>query len=725
MSYPVPHNEALRLQALFDLKVLDTPADSGLDTLISMAKRLFNVPISLISLIDENRQWFKARNGLAVCETAREHAFCAHTIMNDDIFVVEDATRDARFRQNPLVTGEPNIRAYAGAPIILEPGVRVGTICIIDMRPRRFSKYDLMFLRDLADLIVGRLKLLRIALEADERAHLLTEANRLTTRAQVVLGVMSDGVVVQDKTGAIVSANDSACSVLGLSMDQMMGRTSVDPRWRSVKEDGSDLPGESHPAMVTLATGLPINDVTIGIEQPDRARRWLRVSSRPLFEDDSAQPSHAVATFSDITEIIEKGKALQRAHEVADAANAAKSAFLANVSHEIRTPLNAVIGLTSVLSQSSLNASQREMVELVKTSGDTLERLLSDILDVSKIEAGKLELCLAPMDLHATVTAAAQLIGLRADEKGIGFEVNFGQGTQGTFLGDAIRLRQIISNLASNALKFTQSGKVTVAVELDTNHNGRASDTWLKFVVTDTGRGFNEDTAKRLFTRFEQADTSITRAFGGTGLGLSICKSLTEMMGGTIQATSVPDFGSTFSFTVPLQKVDATKSLSRLASTSPLSEVTDFEEDDTPLRVLMAEDHPINQRVTSLCLAPLNPEITISQNGREAVDTFVSATFDIILMDMQMPEMDGLEATRLIRQYEADNKLPRTPIAMLSANAMPEHVQAALDAGCDNHIAKPITPASLYDGIQEAMKLAHLWPLNQADIVPTRAAGRN
>jgi two-component system, sensor histidine kinase len=717
MHYPLPAKENDRLRALQDLGIIDTPADTGLDTLVALATLLFNTPIALVTLVDETRQWFKAKIGLKICETERQHAFCSHAIMTDEVFIVEDATKDPRFCNNPYVVGAPQMRAYAGAPIIISNGLRVGTVCVIDTRPRQFTSDQIKSLAQLANLVAGRLKLLTVAAHAEERFKQLQEANRLAARAQVILDIMSDGVVVQDRTGAIVSANDSACKVLGLTLDQLMGRTSVDVRWRSVNEDGSEIAGEEHPAMVTLATGQPVNHLTLGIEQPNRSRRWLRVSSRPLFEDELESPSHAVVTFSDITEVLEKEQALRGASQRADAASHAKSVFLANVSHEIRTPLNGVIGLTSVLSQTELTPSQREMVVLIKTSGDTLERLLSDILDVSKIEAGKLEMLIAPMDLHEAVQAAAQLIGLRADEKGITFDVKFGPNTKGQFLGDSIRIRQIISNLSSNALKFTKKGGIVVTVDIEDRPDS-TPETWLKLSVIDTGMGFDDETAKRLFSRFEQADSSITRAYGGTGLGLSICRSLTDLMGGTIEGTSTLGMGSMFNVCIPLQRV-ALSIDEGVESAPAIAEAIvdlDDEYDDSPLRVLMAEDHPINQRVTSLCLAPWGAQITIAENGVEAVEAFKVGHFDIVLMDMQMPEMDGLEATRLIRALEQERGQVRTPIAMLSANAMPEHVRAALAAGCDHHIAKPVTPAALGLGMEEAMR--------QATLAQNQAIGR-
>jgi two-component system, sensor histidine kinase len=709
MASMIPDCEFDRLRALRDLGILGTPPDTGLDTLVALTTRLFDVPIATVSLVDDNKQWFKARVGLDICETPRRHAFCAHTILKDQVLVVPDATRDGRFCDNPYVKGPPHLRAYAGAPIRVGDGFRIGALCILDTKPRDFSDDQLRTLSELADLVAGRLKLLSIAAQADERSRMLTEANRLAQRAQIVLGVMSDGVVVQDRNGTIVSANESACNVLGLSMDQLMGRTSVDPRWRSVDENGNQLDGQYHPSMVTLRTGKPVTHFTLGVEQPNAIRRWLRVSSRPLFEDSEATPSHAVSTFTDITEIVEKNQALNAAREASESANRAKSAFLANVSHEIRTPLNGVIGLASVLSKTSLSPAQQEMVDLIKTSGATLERLLTDILDVSKIEAGKLEMRIAPMDLQATITAAAQLIGLRAEEKGIRFDVSFGPHTHGAFMGDAIRIRQIISNLTSNSLKFTQKGRIAINVTIE-DRLGVNSDSWLTLAVSDTGMGFDEETARRLFTRFEQADTSITRAYGGTGLGLSICKSLAEMMGGTIHAVSTPGIGSTFTVEIPLKRIAEVTALEPPEDRNEpvLVNCAGDDEANVALRVLVADDHPINQRVTSLCLTPWGAEITAAANGIEAVAAFQRMQFDIILMDMQMPDMDGLEATRQIRLLEAAANARRTPIAMLSANAMAEHVAAALEAGCDHHIAKPVTPEALSRGMEETMRRAEL-----------------
>ncbi len=394
---------------------------------------------------------------------------------------------------------------------------------------------------------------------------------------------------------------------------------------------------------------------------------------------------------------------LAKTLEQVSLASDAKSQFLATMSHEIRTPLNGIVGLAEVLNNTKLTASQHEMVNLVRTSGETLERLVSDVLDSAKIEADKLELSVAPFDLRETIETAAHTFRTRAEEKGVQFNLTIHPDAEGRFIGDAVRIRQIISNLTSNAVKFTDKGRVDVhvdALEID----GESVE--LRVQVSDTGIGFDPKASQHLFNRFEQADSSISRRFGGTGLGLSICKSLCELMDGSISATSQLGSGSRFEVRIQLKYADALKTGSRLPSvlmnddTFALSEAS---VGPTGLRVLVAEDNPINQKVITFMLEPMGMTPVMAANGREALAFFKIDSFDLILMDMMMPEMDGLAATQAIRAWEKENNLPRTPIAMLSANAMSEHVKAALAAGCDVHIAKPVTPATLVTGMTEAL----------------------
>lgn len=378
-------------------------------------------------------------------------------------------------------------------------------------------------------------------------------------------------------------------------------------------------------------------------------------------------------------------------------ADASKSVFLSNMSHEIRTPLNGVLGLAGALAQTSLDDAQREMVDLIRGSGQVLLRVVSDILDLSKAESGKLGFDIAPFDLGEAIEAAAQVMRIRADDKGLDFSIHYGPTARGLFDGDMVRLQQIVANLTSNAVKFTERGSVRIEVDVEESDAGPA---WLNVWVRDTGIGFDEETAKRLFQRFQQADGSITRRFGGTGLGLAISHELSVAMGGEIKAHAVVGEGSAFGLRLPLPRsapladYDARPRPEARPPAAP---------EDSRLNVLLVEDHPVNQRVACLILEPFGMKVAIAGDGAAALDRFREESFDIILMDMQMPVMDGLASTRAIRALEAAENRPRTPIAILSANAMQEHVAAAMDAGADCHIPKPIEPDRLLGAIDLAL----------------------
>jgi len=402
------------------------------------------------------------------------------------------------------------------------------------------------------------------------------------------------------------------------------------------------------------------------------------------------------AVARDVTDRVAAEQAMVEARADAEAASRAKTDFLANMSHEIRTPLNGVIGIVDTLRRTDLTPEQREMVELIQTSGVTLERLVSDILDVSKIEAGRLDIEARRFDLGEALAGIIDLSHSLAAEKGLAFEERRAPGARGVFLGDSTRIVQIVGNLLSNAVKFTAGGQISVDWDVTGDAAGEGT---LTFVVADTGVGFDAITGATLFQRFNQADASITRRFGGTGLGLSICRSLAEMMGGGVEATSSPGEGSTFTLTLPLSRVVALEDYDgmtlldpqQVARTAPMR----------PLRVLLAEDHPTNQRVVQMILAATGAEVVTVENGALAVEAAAREDFDVILMDMQMPVMDGLSAIRAIRA--AEGAATRTPVIMLSANAMPQHRYEALAAGADLHVAKPVTAASLLAGIAQAV----------------------
>lgn len=447
---------------------------------------------------------------------------------------------------------------------------------------------------------------------------------------------------------------------------------------------GRDLAGR--PFGTLLVEGPDLQSMVEVIESPMRFRRadgTVLDTLVAVTRADLADTSFYIISIRDETERLERLAAIESAREAAETANRAKSAFLAMMSHELRTPLNALLGSADLLARTPLDPRQSDYVRMFNEAGQLMLALLNDVLDYSKIEAGQLELEPAPFNPAAMLREVEGLWGPQAANRGLAFEVTVPAELPPMLLGDGMRLRQILFNLVSNAIKFTASGSVRVTTQVQ-HHGGMAR---LAIAVADTGIGIPHDRLTGIFSPFVQADSSMTRRFGGTGLGLSIARSLARQMGGELSASSQTGSGSTFLLEVALPVSERT-----------IEEHHVSEEIDAPeLRVLAVDDNALNRQILAAML-DLWPVSTMwATNGVEALDLLAQEHFDVVLMDVQMPVLDGLSATRQLRASEGPNR--HVPVIALTANAREEDRASCLAAGMTDFLTKPVRPQALLEAL--------------------------
>ncbi len=528
--------------------------------------------------------------------------------------------------------------------------------------------------------------------ELKEAERALTQATEALAeaeeRARLLLDSTDEGIYGMDREGRATFVNPAAARLLGYAPEELIGRASHE-LIHHTRADGTAYP--VHECKMNRAVQLGETQLVADevLWRKDGSSFPVEYSSTPIRKGDEVVGT--VVMFRDISERKRAEQALVEARYAAEAASRAKSSFLAVMSHEIRTPMNGVLGMVELLRDTELDETQRDYVETVYRSGQALLNIINDILDFSKIEAGMLELEASPFDLRDMAADVVQLLMPNADKRGLRLSLDYDPSCPRRFIGDVVRLRQVLLNLVSNALKFTRQGYVRVRVECEPVRDGLCP---VRLAVEDSGIGIADEDRDKVFHAFDQLDASTSRRYGGTGLGLAICREIIEMAGGEIGVDSEPGNGSTFWFRLPL-KLEPGADAGR-ENVSEQTGTADTNPPSSSSRILLVEDNPVNQKVAMAMLRKLDLVPDLAINGREAVEKVQAGHYDLVLMDCQMPEMDGYEAARRIRAWELDQGVERRlPIVALTAHALKSDRDKVLEAGMDDYLAKPVSQAGL------------------------------
>jgi PAS domain S-box-containing protein len=511
-------------------------------------------------------------------------------------------------------------------------------------------------------------------------------AFRQNERFKSILDQIDDGCAVVDLRGNVLFVNDAFCRMFGFEKPKVLGR--------SFKE-------LQHPDR--HAQTLEVFNRVYRTGEPLRSYEY-QVTPSSLFveqsisleRDASGRPVAFLSIFRDCTARRQAEDATARAREAAESANRAKSEFLANMSHEIRTPMNGIIGMTELALDGPLTPAQAECLDMIRSQAASLLTIVNDILDFSKIESRRVDFESLPFTLAHAIDEVIKPLSVRAREKGIAFGSAIAPGVPPRLLGDPVRLKQILTNVVGNAVKFTEEGSVSVDVSV-TRQDDRPL---LHLRVVDTGIGIPPEKLRAIFEPFRQVDGSMTRRFGGTGLGLAIASTLAELMGGGISVDSVPGRGSAFDIAIPAIAAPAGVPTESAVSAGIAAAARRAVAPDRVARILVAEDNIVNQRVAAALLTKRGHSVTVVNNGREAIDALGREQFDLVLMDVQMPEMDGFEATAAIRALERDTGR-RIRIVAMTAHAMTGDRERCLAAGMDDYLSKPIDQRSLYEVVEK------------------------
>lgn len=650
------------MAALARYRVIDTTPEPMFDYLVHAASSALRAPFAQISLLDGAQHWAKASIGLSPTHRPRGSTFGDVVIRSDEMVIVPDARAHPVYREFGIVTGARAVRFYAGAPLITADGYRIGAFSVLDTAVREdFSHGDQQTLRALAAAAVAALELRTEMLERQEVERRLKAQCGLMDMAEAMANV---GHWRED----FVSGQKEQ----SLQLQAIYGSTgpSVEPEdylSRYVEEDRERV---AEAVRQARSANRPLSYEARLVRDCDGEVRHVLSRSEIQSDDNGA----VIGRFGVLQDVTEHKLALQAAHQ----ASKAKADFLANISHEIRTPLTSIIGFAGLLrGVADLDDAPRMYAERIHTAGEGLLALINDVLDFSRLEARHIRLEASSISFGAVVRGAVETISVMAHAKGLELKVVDSLHGHDQVIGDAARLRQVMLNLLSNAVKFTDAGSVTVQVSRD--------DGGVRVSVQDTGCGIPESQQQRLFQRFVQADETTARRFGGSGLGLAICSQLVELMGGEIGFSSRAGEGSTFWAVMPLAECGTTDEVfgDAVQATRPFGG-----------RVLVVDDVDFNRELVRLLLEPMGSEVTEAASGFQALEACAIQAFDLIIMDVNMPGMDGMEAANRLRRGCPNNR--NTPIIAFTASAEREKTEHYLGAGMNQCLTKPVRPAEFY-----------------------------
>lgn len=668
MTPETPAEETARIEHLELYDVLDTPAEAQFDAITRLAAITLETPIALISLVDRDRQWFKSRYGLEAEQTARAISFCRHAVAGRETLVVRDAMADPRFMNNPLVCAAPHIRFYAGVPLETPDGHVLGTLCAIDRRPRELTDAQRETLELLAGQVMALLELRRIGRElVDQTKRLEDQQRRLMERElqlASLLDSMVEGVVVQERSGAILLANPSAEHILGLQSDQLTGRTSLDPEWRATRADGSPFPGDQHPAMVSLEQGKPSRDVVMGLHHAATGeRRWIEINSSPLAESPGAKPYAALTTFRDVTEQRQIQERMAQHDRLVTT-----GILAAGVGHEINNPLTylmaniglAVEELQTVGGGSPSNRLTEiiELLEQARQGGERVKRIVRGLKSLARRNAE-----VGPIDPHGSIRNAIELAGheLRARA-----QTTLQLEPVPPILVDEGQLTQVVVSLVVNAAQaFAVDDPTSNRVTIRTRRDGDR----VLVEVSDNGPGISPEILPRIWDPF-----FTTKSPGvGTGLGLSISHGIVLAMGGRLECETEVGRGTTFTISFPIGAVAATEVEAPTVAGG---------------RAMVIDD----ERTILLSLTrALRHDLVVESydDSREALAAIERGErFDVIFSDILMPHLTGVD---LYREIEKLDPAQAERIVFMSGDLSRSDIERFLSEVSNERIEKPFS----------------------------------